>query len=220
MCGPRRLPVIRYSRTKALAVIVVMAVVGTAVILLTRGRESTARAPRVAEADDPNTRGSSATRRLDPVVSETSTPPPVVPAPRERQPDSSPTHRFGPKCEGCTKENCTPTTDGCDELADATDRKLCEELYACFTDPANVSCVIAGDPTRCWCGTHLVSCVTDDDGPKRANGPCVNQVLAAARSEVADTIWKRFLDPSFPVGRAVRLTTCRGAFCPAECKVN
>jgi hypothetical protein len=30
----------------------------------------------------------------------------------------------------------------------------------------------------------------------------------------------RFIDPNFPLGRAVNLASCRSNYCPAECGVN
>jgi hypothetical protein len=130
-----------------------------------------------------------------------------------------PTHAAGPDCDKCTTENCIAgTDDGCDQVADATDRKLCEEVYACFSDPKN-NCVIQGDPLRCWCGTNMTTCVTDNSGPTQANGPCAKLVFAAAKTSDADTIFRQFLNVDLPLGRAVRLTSCRGSFCSSDCKI-
>jgi hypothetical protein len=135
-------------------------------------------------------------------------------------PGTTPTHAAGPVCDRCTTENCVAgTDDGCDSIADASDRKLCEDLYACFSDPQH-SCVIQGDPLRCWCGTNMTTCVTDNAGPTQANGPCVKQVFAAAKTSDADTIFHQFLNADLPLGRAARLTACRGTFCSGDCKVH
>jgi hypothetical protein len=133
-------------------------------------------------------------------------------------PSAPPTHAQGPVCDKCTTENCVPGDDGCDSISDANDRRLCEELYACFSDPRN-NCVIQGDPLRCWCGTNMTTCVTDNSGPTQANGPCVRQVFAAAKTSDADTIFRQFLNADLPLGRAARVTSCRGSFCSSDCKV-
>ena len=140
------------------------------------------------------------------------------PEPRKGAPEvTPPTHSAGATCDKCTNENCTPgTDDGCDAITDANDRKACEELYGCFA--AN-NCVVQGDPIPCWCGTHMTTCVTDSSGPKQANGPCAKQMLAAAKTSDADTIFHQLLNVDLPLGRAVRLTTCRGSFCSTDCKI-
>ena len=140
------------------------------------------------------------------------------PEPKKGAPEvTPPTHSAGPSCEKCTNENCAPgTDDGCDAITDANDRKACEELYGCFA--AN-NCVVQGDPIPCWCGTHMTTCVTESSGPKQANGPCAKQMLAAAKTSDADTIFHQLLNIDLPLGRAVRLTTCRGSFCSSDCKI-
>ena len=127
------------------------------------------------------------------------------------------THCGGPTCDRCGEVNCAPT-DGCDQIADANDKRLCEEVYACFSDPAH-KCVNQGDPLKCWCGTNPTTCVTANEGPTRANGVCADKIYAAAKSTDANTIRHRFVDPQFPLGRAVGLLQCRGTFCASECKV-
>ncbi len=140
------------------------------------------------------------------------------PAAAEAAPEP-PTHAAGPACDKCTTENCAQGDDGCDSIPNAGDRKLCEGLYACFADPKN-NCVIQGDPLRCWCGTNMLTCVTENSGPQRANGPCVEQVFAAAKTSDADTIFHQFLNAELPLGRAARVTSCRGSFCSNDCNVH
>jgi hypothetical protein len=115
-----------------------------------------------------------------------------------------------------------PSTDGCDSITDPTDKALCEAVYGCFVTPAN-ACVTQGDPLKCWCGSNPTTCVTSNADPTKANGPCLSAIIAAARLTPATydaaTIKQRFVDPSFPLGRAVNLTSCRGSFCNAECSV-
>ena len=161
--------------------------------------------------NDPAERGRSLGRKLSRLLG--TAPAPVAPV-------TPPTHSAGPACDRCTTDNCpVGTDDGCDVISDAGDRKLCEDLYACFSDPRN-SCVIQGDPVRCWCGTNMTTCVTDNAGPTQANGPCVKQVFAAAKSTDADAIFQRFMNVDFPLGRAVRVTSCRGSFCSGDCRIH
>jgi hypothetical protein len=123
--------------------------------------------------------------------------------------------------DGCF--NCVPSTDGCDTIADPTDRQLCEDAYGCFTNPAN-NCVVQGDVTTCWCGTNTATCQTDNTAPTMANGPCLDVITRAARLTAATydsaTVLLHFVDPDFPLGRAVNLVTCRANFCSAECGVH
>jgi hypothetical protein len=141
------------------------------------------------------------------------------PAP-PRSPSEPPSHAAGPACDKCTTDNCAPgTDDGCDSIEDAGDRKLCEELYACIADPRN-NCAVQGDPIRCWCGTNMLTCVTDNSGPTQANGPCVKQIFAAAKTTEADAIFRQFLNVDLPLGRAARLSVCRGSFCANDCTVH
>lgn len=121
-------------------------------------------------------------------------------------------------CDQCTTENCIPSTDGCGRIDDPADRKLCEELYACITDPAN-HCTNQGDPVRCWCGTHPTTCLGHASGPLAGDGPCAEKFLTAGKSTTPEDIRKRFVDAVFPLGRAVKLSHCRGSFCSAVCGV-
>ena len=125
----------------------------------------------------------------------------------------------GPVCDKCVNENCPIATTGCQSLTDAKDRRLCEDLYACFTDPAH-DCTNQGDPLKCWCGTNPTTCITDNKPPTQANGVCAELVFAAAKTTDAAMIKERFVDPQFPLGLATNLTVCRGGFCSKECSVK
>ena len=72
---------------------------------------------------------------------------------------------------------------------------------------------------KCWCGSNPTTCVTMNMPPLQANGPCLQQVFAAAKTMDAPTIKQRFLDQTYPLGRAVNLISCRGSFCEDECGV-
>lgn len=130
-------------------------------------------------------------------------------------PATEPT-RGAPACATCTTDNCSlgPTgTEGCCGLAMAADQLLCQALYACFSANA-ASCTSFGDPTNCFCGTNLGTCWV---APGAANGPCVSETIAAAKTTNPMEIQNRFISPNFPLGRAVNLITCQGGVCQTEC---
>jgi hypothetical protein len=125
--------------------------------------------------------------------------------------------------DGCF--NCDPSTMGCDLLTDPNDKILCQNLYACLVAPTHPGdatfpnfCISAGgDPIPCWCGSNSLTCVQSNAPPTQANGPCLQQIFAAAKTTDAATINARFIDPTFPLGAAANLAICRGSFCPSEC---
>ena len=126
--------------------------------------------------------------------------------------------------DGCF--NCDQGTMGCDLLTDPADKDLCRNLYACLVAPTHAGTVLpgfcqgtGGDPLPCWCGTNALTCVTSNAAPTQANGPCLQQVFAAAKSTDAATINARFIDPTFPLGAAANLAICRGTFCAHECNL-
>ena len=125
----------------------------------------------------------------------------------------------GPVCDKCVNENCDPVQAGCQGLTDTAERKLCEDLYECFTDPAH-DCTLQGDPLKCWCGTNPTTCLTDTKGPTAPNGVCAKLLYQAAKTTDPTKIRERFGDATFALGRAVNLTTCRGGFCGKECSVK
>jgi hypothetical protein len=130
-----------------------------------------------------------------------------------------PTEDVSDACLACTDFNCVPDTDGCQIYGDGSpDRKLCEDVYGCIRDTGCLGGT--SDPIHCWCGTNYdanktdhQTCLTDNTPPTQANGPCLKQVLAAAKSTDAPTIRLRWSDPAYPVGGAVNLTVCRVGFC-------
>lgn len=140
-----------------------------------------------------------------------------------------PSHCPGTDCDTCAfggaSPNCTAATDGCDGLTDANDRKLCEDLIACAraNQPVCLKEGNQGDIIPCWCGTNLTTCVSANSGPTKANGPCLAQIIAAARMTAdtydAPTIKAHFVDPTLPLGRAANLLSCEGNFCNQECSI-
>ena len=129
-----------------------------------------------------------------------------------------PSHCTSAECETCTAQNCVYKTDGCDHLGTPAERKMCEEVYACFNDPAN-KCVVQGDALKCWCGTNPVTCISSNEPPTQANGPCREKVFEATATRDAATVWSRLTDQAYPSAGAVNLTFCRGQYCKTECNI-
>ena len=128
-----------------------------------------------------------------------------------------PTIDEGNACNQCTNSNCTTlenakphvtVTDGCHQLASEAQRLSCQALYCCIRSSR---CVVDGDPTACWCGSaDPTNCAL---GTELANGPCVKEIAQAAGTAQPSQIALRMIDPTFPVGGAVNLATCRATFC-------
>jgi len=130
-------------------------------------------------------------------------------------PAAEPT-RGGADCAKCTTDNCTlgaDGTDGCCGLASAADQLLCQALYACISANAT-TCTKAGDATPCFCGTSMSNCFAVAGA---ANGPCVKEVQAAAKSVDPVLIKMRLISPMFPLGRTINLAACQGGLCGTEC---
>ena len=91
---------------------------------------------------------------------------------------------------------------GCENLADATDKSLCNGLRTCLY--ANPTCW-ATSPSVCYCGTAVGL-----DCNSMPNGPCVTQAVAAAKVPPTDfnngSI--RFFNTSFPSGHASQEIVC------------
>jgi cysteine-rich repeat protein len=91
---------------------------------------------------------------------------------------------------------------GCENLADATDKMLCNNLRTCLY--ANPTCW-ATNPSLCYCGT-----AAGLDCNSMPNGPCVPQAVAAAKVPATDfnngSI--RFFNTAFPSGHASQEVIC------------
>jgi hypothetical protein len=130
-----------------------------------------------------------------------------------------------PKCatfeNGCN--NAEDSLRGCDGFSDPKDKKACEDLIACTMSAGCLTPGNQGDLIPCWCGTNPTTCVSANDGPTKANGPCLAQVTAAARltpdTYDASTIRQRQKDSAFPLARASILLNDRGMYCNKECGI-
>jgi len=130
-------------------------------------------------------------------------------------------------CCTCTTDNCSLApnpagTYGCSGISDPGDKALCQAAAACFAaaaHPGNViagHCTVGGDASRCFCGTSAGACFATAGA---ANGPCVAEVQAAAKTTDPTMIRPLFTSPASPLGRAVNLMGCQGGLCSAECQV-
>ena len=128
--------------------------------------------------------------------------------------ETNPPANLATDCQTCLVANENPTNDGCCLIAttDPMGFTLCQAASACMRagGPPVGTCNVMGDVTSCFCGTNPSTC----DSPSQANGPCVNQVKAAAGRDVvmhatdsptAAQILARFGDPRYAVGRAANI---------------
>ncbi|HXU04804.1 MAG TPA: hypothetical protein VN903_27765, partial [Polyangia bacterium] len=138
--------------------------------------------------------------------------------------ETNPPAAIAAACASCIAVYATPN-EGCCNLAtlDATGFTLCQAASSCMrTGGAPVGkCNLLGDTSTCYCGTNPSTCDSGD-----ANGPCLNQVTAAAGRNVTtmttDTptpsqVVQRFGDTDYALGRASVIHSYAGAFCPDEC---
>lgn len=142
-------------------------------------------------------------------------------------PGQQPSMDEGEACNRCTDDNCNTSTDGCDvgHFQLPSDALLCEALYACLraqhcTADADGDAYPDKDASLwCWCGlakdADPTVCFNE---PGQAAGPCLAEVEKAAKTSVPSTIRLRFVDPQFPLGRAVNLANCRAGFCGDVCR--
>jgi hypothetical protein len=121
-----------------------------------------------------------------------------------------PTHDEGTACESCTRDNCVPAIDGCDDLPSDAKVAACQRLYCCIRGNACALDSVRG-VLSCWCGSADYGiCWTNSAA---ANGACLVEIREAADTIDAATIKQRFVDPSYALGRAVNLATCRASYC-------
>ena len=102
-------------------------------------------------------------------------------------------------------------------VQDPGDQKLCQDLLTSYTTSGCLK--TAGDPLGCWWGTNPLTCVSSNDPPTKANGPCVDQILAASKLGTYDapSINAHFIEASLPLGVASNQIVCQGSFCAPEC---
>jgi cysteine-rich repeat protein len=91
---------------------------------------------------------------------------------------------------------------GCENLADATDKGLCNTLRTCLY--ANPTCW-ATNPSDCLCGT-----AQGTDCNTMANGICRDQAVAAAKVPAGDftNASIRYFNTQFPSGHATQEIVC------------
>jgi hypothetical protein len=130
----------------------------------------------------------------------------------------------GLTCEKCSAANCQISKEGdagCCQLSDPKDQQLCIAVTKCFRDPPGGSpnpCTVHGDGTSCFCGKGGgINCFSVAGA---ADGPCVKEVMAAAKSTDPSVIHEMFTEPKSPLGRAVNLMLCRGNTCQVVCGIH
>ena len=203
----------RNVRTTAAALAAVVLLI--VVIALRGSKEEASGGPGAEEGDGSGKIVNKVDRDLPHVTEKTAD---AAPAPEQVECKMKPCG--GPVCDKCVNENCDVTTTGCQSIADAADRRLCEDLYACFSESGprlhqsgRPSEVLVRDEPH---DLHHRQLGTD----KGELGSAPSWFSAAAKTEEASEIRYRFLDPKFPLGRAANLVVCRGGFCGKECSIK
>jgi hypothetical protein len=115
------------------------------------------------------------------------------------------------ECHACEERNrgglCNKDM-GCDGLT-GEDLVLCQNLRTCLR--ANPVCNTL-NPVYCYCGNHF-----EDDCATTPDGPCLNEVLAAAKTTNVSQALTRFWNSIFPSGRATQVSACHLRACRKEC---
>ena len=93
---------------------------------------------------------------------------------------------------------------GCENITDAADKQLCVNLRSCMY--AHPTCWQDGTTTSCFCGTATTSMACN----MAPNGPCVAEVMAAAKVPATDyaNANVRFFNTNFPSGHATQQIAC------------
>lgn len=116
-----------------------------------------------------------------------------------------------PVCDACLAANCPADVAGCGGFTGA-DKTDCEALVACIQTEQCYTAEAGGQP--CYCGTASdAACLGTG-----ANGKCKAQVEKAGKSTVGEEIANRFVDPTYPLGRAFNLFGCKAALCSTQCQ--
>jgi cysteine-rich repeat protein len=109
-------------------------------------------------------------------------------------------------CAQCTCNRCTSQTLACQGTDNRNDAMLCDAMVDCARSTG------CRNPD-CLCGSSsLFTCLAG-----RTNGPCRNQVTAAAKTSSLLEIQSRADDTNYPLGRANAVGACVEANCKSEC---
>ncbi|HTU62257.1 MAG TPA: hypothetical protein VMF89_27550, partial [Polyangiales bacterium] len=108
-------------------------------------------------------------------------------------------------CNGCTCESCEQEVIACRGASNADEAKQCRDVISCAT--AN-RCI----GPYCYCTAGSSGCTSGTP-----DGPCSEQVEAAAHSDKRDEVLARFNDTAYPLGRVMRVTTCWVNSCASSC---
>jgi hypothetical protein len=84
---------------------------------------------------------------------------------------------------------------------------LCENTVACIL---GTGCATGGSLAACYCGTATGALCQGNPAPGPINGPCASQIAAGLGFPLNDAtdVFKGFVDPSKPAGRALEIFEC------------
>jgi hypothetical protein len=84
---------------------------------------------------------------------------------------------------------------------------LCENTVACIF---GTKCASGGSLAACYCGTATGALCQGNPAPGPINGACASQIAAGLGFPLNDAtdVFKGFIDPTKPAGRALEIFTC------------
>ena len=106
-------------------------------------------------------------------------------------------------CDVCMCTNCTQQALACFEDSDQERGEWCTELQACVRTSGCFD-------TECYCGDSF-ACFPP-------NGPCLDEVAAAAETTNMLDIEARQTDTNYATGRSSAIDTCLAVQCVSECQ--
>ncbi len=120
-----------------------------------------------------------------------------------------------PACKACRELNCAeyqgqlPVLSLCFENEDPAFNQQCIDLLECAYQH-DCGYKVTGT-AECFCGTFTIA---DCPGVDKQNGPCIDEVYAAARTRDLNTIIPLFGDVSLPLGVVTYFQECDTTLCP------
>ena len=108
-------------------------------------------------------------------------------------------------CNGCLCDACEPEVVACRGARNADEAQQCRDVISCATTSR---CIGA----YCYCQAGAQGCTSGTP-----DGPCREQVEAAAHSDTPSEVFARFSDTAYPLGRVMRLTSCWANSCGSSC---
>jgi cysteine-rich repeat protein len=109
-------------------------------------------------------------------------------------------------CNGCVCSSCDDEVIACRGATKGDEAEECIGVIECALEKRCVG-------VTCYCQAGAEGCTSGTP-----DGPCRKEVEAAAHSTDPSTVFARFNDTSYPIGRVMRVTTCWLNSCSSSCQ--